>query len=84
MEKNIKNFKLCEICESQATFLCLECSNNYYCDSCYKLIHDKKSKETHKKEKIDNFVPIETKCPAHPNVPLNLFCVEEKGKKIFI
>ena len=79
MEEKKKNFKLCDICESQATLLCLECLTNYYCDSCYKMIHDKKVKNNHKPEKIDYFVPIDTKCPEHPNVPLNLFCLDEKG-----
>ena len=79
MEDKQKNFKLCDICESQATLLCLECLTNYYCDSCYKLIHDKKTKANHKKEKIDYYVPIETRCPEHPKVELNLFCLDEKG-----
>ena len=80
MEDKQKNFKLCDICESQATFLCLEClHDNYFCDSCYKMAHDKNSKSNHKKEKIDYYVPIETKCPEHPKVELNLFCLDEKG-----
>ena len=80
MEEKKKNFKLCDICESQAILLCLECErNNYYCDSCYKLAHDKKPKSNHKKEKIDYYVPIETRCPEHPNVALNLFCINEKS-----
>ena len=45
MKKNQKN---CEICESDATNLCLTCQN-YYCESCFKLIHDKKQK-SHKKK----------------------------------
>ncbi len=43
--------KFCNICENDATCLCFDCMN-YFCDSCYKLIHDKKKKE-HKKEKAD-------------------------------
>ena len=85
MEENQKNFKYCDICKSKATFLCLEClCDNYYCDSCYKLAHDNKENSSHKKEKIDYYVPIETKCPEHKNVPLNLFCLDEKGNKIYI
>ena len=79
MEEKKNNFKLCDICESQATFLCLECLSNYYCESCYKFIHDKKVKSNHKKEKIDLFIPIEARCPKHIKVPLNLFCADEKG-----
>ena len=33
----------------------------------------------HKKENIDPFIPIELKCPIHPQNPMNLFCVDEKG-----
>ena len=84
MEEKQKNFKLCDICESQATLLCLECSSNYFCDSCYKLTHDKTSKINHKSEKIDFFLPIEARCLQHLNVPLNLFCLDEKGNNIYI
>ena len=84
MEEKKNNFKLCDICESQATFLCLECLSNYYCESCYKFIHDKKVKSNHKKEKIDYFIPIEARCPKHKKVPLNLFCADEKGKFLYI
>ena len=78
-----RNIKLCDICEMTATILCLNCSN-YYCDSCFKFVHDKKAKSQHKKENIDAFVPIDIKCPEHPNNPMNLFCVDEKGKIYFI
>ena len=70
MEEKPKNFKVCDICGAQAIFLCLECLANYYCDSCYKLIHDKKEKNNHKKEKLDYFIPIDTRCPKHPKVSL--------------
>ena len=79
MEEKKKNFKLCDLCDCQATFLCLECPTNYFCDSCYKFIHEKKTKSSHQKEKIDYYVPIETRCSAHKDVPLNLFCTNEKG-----
>ena len=78
MEKKIKLIKECEICGVNATSLCFIC-NEYYCDSCFKMNHDK-LKSGHKKEKIDIYVPIELKCQEHQNVPLNLFCVDEKGK----
>ena len=78
MEIKQANLKKCEICETEATSLCYKCKS-YYCDSCYKLIHDKKPKNDHKKEKIDYFVPIDIKCPDHPDNIINLFCIDEKG-----
>ena len=81
MEKNIKNSKECDICGNNATSLCFECIN-YFCDACYKFIHDKQRNSFHKKEKIDPYVPIELKCPEHPKDRINLFCTDEKG--IFI
>ena len=83
MEENQKNYKLCDICKSKASLICLDCISNYYCEPCYKLIHDKKANSNHKKEKVDYFFPIETKCSEHPNNPLNLFCVKEKGNVTF-
>ena len=32
----------------------------------------------HKKEEIDNFIPINIKCPEHPKIPMNLFIKEKK------
>ena len=81
MEINRKIF--CEICKEDAKNLCLKCIS-YYCDSCYKFVHDKKANIEHKKEKIDYFVPFDTKCPDHPKNPINLFCIDEKGKFINI
>ena len=52
----------------------------HFCDSCYKIAHEKIDDNKHKKEKIDYFNPIETKCQKHPKVPINLFCLDEKGK----
>ena len=83
MESIQKNFKQCEICKKEATSLCLEC-NCYYCDKCYKYVHDINENKDHKKEKIDYFVPIDTKCPEHPKNPINLFCVNEKGNYIIL
>ena len=76
MKKKLKSPK-CDICESDSTCLCITCQN-YYCDTCFKLVHDKKTK-SHEKEAIDHYVPIDIKCPEHPSVPLNLFCTDEKG-----
>ena len=85
MEEKQKNYKLCEVCKSQAIALCLEClSINYYCDSCYKIAHDKEEYSKHKKVKIDYYIPIDTRCSEHKNVPLNLFCLDEKGNLYII
>jgi len=82
MEVNHKNSKQCEMCkDEEATTLCLD-SYIYFCESCFKLVHDKKKNSNHKKEKIDLFVPIDTMCPEHKRVPMNLFCIDEKGKKV--
>ena len=78
MERKVKLIKECETCESNATCLCFEC-NEYFCDSCFKMNHDK-LKSSHKKEKIDMYLPIDLNCQDHPDNALNLFCVDEKGK----
>ena len=81
--KKDKNFKECEFCNSNATCLCFNCKN-YYCDQCYKSIHDKIKYSNHKKDNIDPFVPIDLKCPNHPDHPIYLFCIDELGNLIFI
>ncbi len=79
MNINQKNIKTCELCKVEATSLCLKCYR-YYCDDCFKYIHDKKENTNHKKEKIDYFVPMNTECPEHEGIRINLFCCDEKGK----
>ena len=74
-----KLIKECNICKSNATLLCFQC-DNYFCESCYKFVHDKQVNSNHKKESIDPFIPIDIKCPDHPKENMNLFCVDEKGK----
>ena len=71
--------KKCDICHELAKYLCLKC-NNYFCESCFKFVHDKPANRDNKKENIDPFVPIDTKCQLHPEYPLKLFCIDEKGK----
>ena len=80
METNQKNYKPCDICGVDATCLCFQCVM-YFCESCFKFLHDKQKNSQHIKEKIDYFVPIDLKCPEHPTSPRNLFCVDDKGKK---
>ena len=79
MEKKNNEIKECEICGSNATSLCFKCLF-YFCDSCYKLIHDKQKKSNHQKKIIDPYVPIDLKCNDHPGNSLSLFCLDEKGK----
>ena len=80
MEKNkSKNIKVCEICNSNATCLCMKC-NKYFCENCFKIIHDLKKDSSHKKDIIDPFILIDFNCPEHPHNSMNLFCIDEKGK----
>ena len=81
MENIQSKVKLCELCHSEAKCLCFECFM-YFCDSCFKFIHEKSTNKEHKKENIDYFVPIDFKCTEHPKNLLNLFCLDEKGKII--
>ena len=75
-----KNIKLCEICKfREAMTLCFDCQS-YFCEICYKCVHDIKPNSNHKKEKIDLFIPIDTICPDHERNPMCLFCFDEKGK----
>ena len=75
-----KSLKECSFCHSNSTCLCFKCAN-YFCDNCYKVIHSLEKNISHKKESIDFFIQIDLKCMLHPTNPLNLFCVDEKGKK---
>ena len=69
--------KNCHICKEPAVSICLDCFS-YFCEACYNYVHNKPVNRAHKKENIDPFVPIDTKCKIH-NFPLNLFCADEKG-----
>ena len=82
MEEKKSHLKYCEICRENATCLCFTCLN-YFCESCFKYIHDKPKNSEHKKENIDLYVPMDLKCKEHPHSPLNLFCFDEKGNSIF-
>ena len=81
--ENQKRIKECEFCEKDANCLCFKC-NCYFCDNCFKYIHDLKKYKEHKKENLDVFVPIELKCPKHPLNLNNLFCINDKGKNSLI
>ena len=80
MDEKKKDIKCCDICKSEASIICLECICNYYCESCYKLIHSIKINSNHKKEQIDPFFPINLRCSEHKKNTFNLFCLDDKGK----
>ena len=83
MKENKINDKKCELCKEPATNICYDCCL-YLCHSCFTFLHEKTTNLFHKKEEIDPFISIDIKCPEHPNVPMNLFCSEEKSKKFII
>ena len=76
---NQKNFKHCDMCRFiEECCLCPQCFS-YYCEGCFKQVHGITENKDHKKELIDNNVPIDTHCPEHGRIPINLFCLDEKG-----
>ena len=75
--------KKCQICKEIPTYLCYDCKN-YYCDKCFKFIHDIQVNPNHKREKIDSLIQVEFKWFEHPEHPICLFCAEEKDKTIFL
>ena len=84
MENKQKNFKYCDMCkQEEAKSLCPTCFC-YYCDNFFKPVHEKGKNKEHKTEKIDYFIPIDTRCSDHDKNPINLFCIDEKGNYISI
>ena len=81
MSNGIEKEKKCEICEAKATKICFDCLN-YLCDSCFEYIHDKNNNSRHDKEYVHSYNSINIKCPKHPNNVINLFCSNEKSKKL--
>ena len=69
--------KKCDICDSNATCLCFSCIS-YFCESCFKFIHDKQKNSFHKKESLDPYILINLKCQNHPINPISLICIDEK------
>ena len=70
--------KICDICETNSTCLCFKC-NSYFCEKCYKMAHDLKKSQDHKKELIDPFISFDLKCSLHKAQPNSLFCLEDKS-----
>ena len=68
----------CEICLNDATCICYKCMS-YYCDTCFKSVHNNEERKAHAKETIDLYVTINIKCPEHNLYPNQLFCLEEKS-----
>ena len=84
MENKQKNFKQCDMCkDNDGTSFCFQCFS-YFCDKCFKWVHEGTKNSEHKKENIDVYVPIDTRYPAHNGNNINLFCIDDKGKYINI
>ena len=80
MENNNNSLiKKCDVCKEDAIIICFDCKH-YFCEACFKFIHNKQVNSQHQKENIDLYVPIELRCLEHPDILLNLFCLNEKGK----
>lgn len=58
--------------------------NNIYAKLVVNLFMKKKKNSNHIKQALDPYIPILLKCPKHPEVPLNLFCLDEKGTYIIL
>ena len=83
MEKKKKNYKQCDMCkDAEATSFCPQWFS-YYCEPCFKPVHERQKNKEHKKEKIDYFAPIDTRCPEHEGDSVSLFCLDEKGNIYF-
>ena len=52
---------------------------NFHSKKIIRSHYSKEQTQSHKKEKIDYYVPIDVRCPEHKLNPMNLFCVDEKG-----
>ena len=78
MEESNNLIKHCEICNSEAKSECFNCFS-YFCESCYKFVHEKSFNSNHKKEEIDYLVPIDLKCPEHPKNIINYFVLKKKA-----
>jgi len=73
------NIKECDYCDLKAINICFKC-RKYFCENCFKIIHNLKKNIGHQKELIDPFFPEEINCPIHSKYPLELFCINDKGK----
>ena len=71
--------KKCYTFREDPTSICFQCMF-YFCDYCFKNRHSKEDTKNNKKEKIDYYLTFEVRCHKHELIPMNLFCVNEKGK----
>ena len=76
MEAKIE-IKKCDICKKDATSLCSTCKH-YFCDSCFKKAHSAEKTKSHKKEKIDYYVPMNER-GLHNEICNMNGCVDEKS-----
>ena len=79
MDVNLNRLKKCDFCMSEASLICFQCKK-YYCDKCFKIIHDIKKDMSHEETKINPYLSIDFFCPEHKEYPLELFCLNDKGK----
>ena len=71
--------KECGYCEEVATIVCFDCKN-YFCEDCFKSMHQKKKSSKHINEKISPILPIEINCLKHEKYQIVSFCLNDKGK----
>ena len=83
MVENLSKLKKCDLCNFESFWICFQCKK-YYCDKCYKIIHDLKKSQGHKKELIDPFIYYDLKCSIHKTQQNSLFCLDDKSKKIIL
>ena len=78
MLENLTKIKKCDYCRSDASDVCFKC-NDFFCNNCYKIIHELRKDSEHKKIEINPYLSIDLFCPMHPKNPLELFCLDDKG-----
>jgi len=81
MVENLMIIKKCNLCLLEASSICFKCKK-YFCDNCYKIIHEIKKNNEHEKTKINPYLSIDFFCQNHPEYPLELFCLNDGGKDI--
>jgi len=83
MVENLTKLKKCNLCNSDSFWICFQCKK-YYCDKCWKIIHEIKKEKAHEKTKINPYLSLDFFCSNHQEYPLELFCLNDKGNFNFI
>ena len=83
MEKEKIVEKKYDLCKDFASKVCIDCSF-YLCDSCFNFIHEKKVNSEHNSNSIEFYISLSFRCSEHPTLPMNVFCLKEKSKNIYI